>query len=205
MSQACAILAGGFSRRMGRPKAWLDLGDGRPLLERVATRLLAGGDPVIVVAREGAQELPPLPAAVEVVVDRRTGEGPLAGLEAALAAVGRRADALFLCGCDQPFVSVELVRWLAEQLAATSSVAAVCAPDGTVEPLASIWRTTAELSSLVTSELEAGRRSMRGFVEAAGAHLLSATDLDAFDPSRRFLLNVNTPQDLDRARRLGAP
>src|SRR5205807_3287712 len=39
MSVSAAILAGGKSRRMGRDKAWLDLGDGVPLVRRVASAL----------------------------------------------------------------------------------------------------------------------------------------------------------------------
>ena len=63
MADAAAIvLAGGASRRMGRPKALLDW-HGTPLVHHVASILAGVCDPVVVVAAPG-DELP-LPAGVE--------------------------------------------------------------------------------------------------------------------------------------------
>src|SRR5688572_28406934 len=99
----CAIiLAGGRSTRMGRAKDSLPF-HGNTLLGRVAATLAACAAPVVVVARDPAQTLPPLPAGCELVCDERQEQGSLAGLAAGLRHVQSRADAALLAACDQPF------------------------------------------------------------------------------------------------------
>ena len=61
------ILCGGKSSRMGSPKAMLPLA-GQPLLLRMIERLRSLEGPNVVVAA-AEQELPPLPADIEVVRD----------------------------------------------------------------------------------------------------------------------------------------
>ena len=79
------VLCGGQSRRMGRPKAWLPFA-GEVMLPRVVRLLGEAVAPVVVVAAPG-QDVPPLPAGVEVVRDEEEGRGPLQGLAAGLAAL----------------------------------------------------------------------------------------------------------------------
>src|SRR5215472_10050859 len=79
------VLCGGQSSRMGRPKAWLPF-DGEPMLVRVVRRLGEAVGPLVVVAAPG-QDVPPLPADVEVVRDEVAGRGPLQGLQAGLEAL----------------------------------------------------------------------------------------------------------------------
>src|SRR6185312_15898389 len=97
MSLGGIILCGGQSRRMGRPKAWLPFG-GEVMLPRVVRLLGEVVAPVAVVAAPG-QDLPPLPAGVDVVRDEEEGRGPLQGLAAGLAALAGRADAAYLSSC----------------------------------------------------------------------------------------------------------
>jgi molybdenum cofactor guanylyltransferase len=66
------VLCGGESRRMGRPKAWLPFA-GELMLPRVVRLLGEVVAPVVVVAAPG-QDVPPLPAGVEVVRDELLGD-----------------------------------------------------------------------------------------------------------------------------------
>ena len=86
------ILCGGQSKRMGRPKAWLPFGD-ETMLQRVVRILREVVEPVVVVAAPN-QDVPALPAGVEIVHDEVEGKGPLAGLAAGLAALEGKADAV---------------------------------------------------------------------------------------------------------------
>ena len=74
------VLAGGRSTRMGRDKALLDL-DGRPLIDHALTKLRAlGFSPRIAGSR------PDLSSFAPFVPDNYPQQGPLGGIEAALAA-----------------------------------------------------------------------------------------------------------------------
>ncbi len=109
------VLCGGRSSRMGRPKAWLSVG-GETMLYRVVRVVGAVVDPVVVVAAPG-QDVPPLPAGVEVVRDEQEGLGPLGGLAAGLAALAGRVEVVYLSGCDVPLLREGFVRQVLAPLA----------------------------------------------------------------------------------------
>ncbi len=102
---AGVVLAGGASRRMGQDKAALPGPGGRALLAIAVDALRAAGcAPLLVVSdRAGRRDAAALGA--REVVDRRPGEGPLAGLEAgltALAATPGGGGWCLLLPCDVP-------------------------------------------------------------------------------------------------------
>src|SRR5262249_42389066 len=106
MKVDAVILAGGKGARMGGVcKALLRVA-GWSILERqvAVLRPLVGQ---IFIARGLRTEFLGLPGCV-VIPDRQGGKGPLAGLEAAFAA--STAEALFVVGCDFPFLAPRLVK-----------------------------------------------------------------------------------------------
>src|SRR5262245_44239294 len=115
MTAGGIVLCGGRSSRMGRPKAWLPVG-GELLLQRVVRVVRQAADPVVVVAAPG-QDVPPLPAGVDVVRDDIEGRGPLQGLAAGLAALEGTAEVAYLSACDVPFLTPEFVRRVVSILA----------------------------------------------------------------------------------------
>src|SRR5438445_8494260 len=145
------ILCGGQSKRMGRPKAWLPFG-GELMLPRVVRLLGEAADPVVVVAAPG-QDVPPLPAGVEVVRDEERGRGPLQGLAAGLSALRGRAEAAYLSSCDVPFLRPSFVRRMIDLL----DDRAICVPfvDGFHHPLAAVYRV--EIVNSVTQLLSENR------------------------------------------------
>jgi molybdenum cofactor guanylyltransferase len=100
------VLAGGLSRRMGRPKAVVSLG-GRPLIAWPLAAAAEAGLDAVVVAKPGS-ELPPLD--VPVWEEPEAPSHPLTGLVAALERAGRPIVAL---ACDMPFVTPALIARLA--------------------------------------------------------------------------------------------
>jgi molybdopterin-guanine dinucleotide biosynthesis protein A len=107
------VLAGGLSRRMGRPKALVPLG-GRPLIAWPLAAAAAAGLDAVVVAKPGSA-LPPLE--VPVWDEPEAPSHPLTGLVAALERAGGPVVTL---ACDMPFVSPGLIA----RLAAAKGVAA---------------------------------------------------------------------------------
>src|SRR2546425_8445898 len=99
MDATLLVLAGGDSRRMGRPKAWIEVGD-TVLLRYVVERLAPAFSEVVVAFGEPEQMEQLVP--YRVVFDRKRDAGPLAGLEAGL--IAARHDVLFAVACDMPYV-----------------------------------------------------------------------------------------------------
>src|SRR5436305_7588658 len=149
---AGVVLCGGQSSRMGRPKAWLPFG-GELMLPRVVRLLGEVVTPLVVVAAPG-QDVPPLPAEVEIVRDPERGRGPLQGLAAGLTALRGRADAAYLSSCDVPFLRPAFVRRLIDLL----GDAPICVPrvNGYHHPLAAVYRL--EVADAVARLLAEDRR-----------------------------------------------
>lgn len=183
------VLCGGESSRMGRPKAWLSLGD-ELLLQRVVRIVSEILGTVVVVAAEG-QDVPPLPGNVEVVRDAVPNRGPLEGLLAGLAVFDGRVDAVYLSACDMPFLKAAFVRRVVESLDGVS--AAVPRVGGRRHPLAAAYRVSVREKAV---ELLATRR-------AGPVHLFDAVPTrylgpDVFadiDASCDSLRNINTPEE----------
>jgi molybdopterin-guanine dinucleotide biosynthesis protein A len=174
------VLAGGDSRRMGRSKALLPVG-GTTLIEWLTARLAPGFAHLVVAARE-AERLPP-GLRPRLVNDLHAGAGPLAGVEAGLAASPH--DVVVVVACDMPAVTAGLLRRLAE--AAGEGVdAAVPRVAGRPEPTCAAYRQSA--AGPIAAALAAGR--LRATDALAG---LRVRWLDGEDPA--LFANLNTPAD----------
>src|SRR2546428_3889190 len=100
MQATLLVLAGGESRRMGRPKAWLEVAE-TTLLRWMVERLGPAFSEVIVSFAEPEQLEEHVP--YRLVFDRRRAAGPLAGIEAGLTAA--RHEVTFAIACDMPYVT----------------------------------------------------------------------------------------------------
>jgi len=176
---------------MGRPKALLEWG-GRTLVAHVAATLAESAAPVVVAAAPG-QELPPLPAGVEVARDARPDQGPLEGLAAGMRALAGRADAAFVCGADMPFLSSAAVGHLAVRLSVNWDVVLVRSAEGRDQPLGAVYRLS--LLGLVEELLAGGERRL-GLV----AERSRACRVEADAALAAALRSVNTPEELAAAR-----
>lgn len=185
------MLAGGLSTRMGEPKALLDW-HGAPLVVLVAEIVAAAAAPVVVVGAAG-QELPALPAGVEVARDAVADRGPLEGLAAGMRAIGAQAEAAFVCGADMPFLSATAIGQLASALDANCDVVVVVGADGRVHPLGAVYRLS--LLGLVDELLAAGERRLGLVAERA-----RTARIDADAELLAALRSVNTPDELRDAR-----
>lgn len=170
-----AVLAGGRSRRMGAPKALVPFGAG-PLIARPLAAARAAGLDAVVVAKPDS----PLPA-LDVPVWSEPAEPvhPLCGLVTALE---RAAAPVVAVACDQPFLTAELLRAVAD-----TAGNAVCVADGELQPFPGRYEPSA-LPEL-RSALERGG-PLRAAVAALAPQRLEAP--------ARLVLSVNDPETLDR-------
>jgi molybdenum cofactor guanylyltransferase len=215
------VLCGGRSSRMGRPKAWLPFGD-EVMLQRVVRVLREVVDPVVVVAAP-EQDVPDLPAGVEIVRDEVEGRGPLAGLAVGLAALEGRVEAAYLSSCDVPFLKPEFVRRVIGFLAsggrqppvssATHSELgfqqgadaprppsiAVPHVGGFHHPLAAVYRVG--VLPHVRELLSANRLRPVFLFDAVPTRVIEPHELADIDSEFVSLRNVNTPEEYEAALR----
>jgi molybdopterin-guanine dinucleotide biosynthesis protein A len=189
------VLCGGQSSRMGRPKAWLPFG-GEVMLARIVRLLGEVVSPLVVVAAPG-QEVPALPAGVEMVRDRERGRGPLQGLAAGLEALRGRADAAYLSSCDAPFLRPAFVRRMIELLGELHA----CVPrvEGNLHPLAAVYRQ--EVVAAAAQLLAEDRLRPAFLVEQVPTRIVGPEDLAGVDPTFQSLRNLNTLAEYEAALR----
>ena len=189
------IQAGGRSTRMGgEPKALLELG-GKRIIERVVNAVASVLDDLLVVTntpeRYAFLGLPMVP-------DAYPDGGALGGIYTGLRAAG--GDAAFTVACDMPFVHPAIVRMVVERAA-----------DGDVV----IPRTGAQLETLhavygkaclgpMETCLRAGRLKIVGFFPHVRVVELDAAPMARHRVPEVAFMNVNTPDELARARALAS-
>jgi len=176
------VLAGGDSRRMGRPKAWIEVGDGY-LLRYVVERLAPRFSEVMVAFAEPEQLERHIP--YRVVFDRKRQAGPLAGLEGGL--LSARHEVLFAVACDMPYVTQATAAMAVA--AARSCDAAIPRHEGIFEPVCGAYGKSA--LPYIVAALDAGHLTAHDVIMD-----MDVTWLEDVDPEE--LESLNTPADLDR-------
>lgn len=186
------VLAGGASRRMGRDKAFLNLG-GRPLIRVVIQRMKDVCDEVMIVAGErGSYES----LGVRVVTDRFAGVGVLGGLHAGLAAASH--DVTLAVACDMPFLNPDLLRAFVGWIEGYD--VALLRQDGEVEPLHGAYRRTC--LHPIEDAIRAGERRIVSFFPRVRVRSVTPEEVAAIDPQLRSFRNINTPEQWERAKKI---
>ena len=177
---------------MGREKLSIEVG-GVPLIQHVQNALASCCNEVLVVGGGDFR----LEGVRYVAGERPGGLGPLSGIEAGLAAA--RFDHVFVAAGDMPFLTQSVVGYLLERLELGGAAAVVPRYGGRTHPLCAAYDRA--LCPLVGSALDGGIRAMRGFLERTNGVEYVGEELRRFGDPDLLLMNVNSPVDLDRARR----
>jgi molybdopterin-guanine dinucleotide biosynthesis protein A len=188
---SAAILAGGQARRFGgRDKSALPVGAASILDRQLAALraitphiLIVGGDP----SRGQAAGIP-------VVPDRLAGMGALGGLYTAL--VEAPTEQVLVIACDMPFVTAPFLDYLASRGAGVD--AAVPRDGHGPHPLCASYARRA--AAALRARLDQGQLRVIDALAALEVRYLEGEELRPFDPDGTLLLNVNTPDEYERAR-----
>ena len=202
--RSAVILAGGGSRRLGREKARLEF-DGKPLLCLTIERLRLAADEVIVVARseEHARRLSEFIGCEEGIAfawDSVSGFGPVAGLDAGMERAG--GGLVFATACDLPFLSpkvVELLFSVAEEGGCDAVVPQH--PNGYVEPLHSVYARE-RMAAACRKAIKNGERKIRIPLAELSIRHVPVERMQNLDAELLTFFNLNTPEDLERAKGL---
>jgi len=189
------IQAGGKSTRMGGdPKALMELG-GRPIVARVLDIVRQVTERVLLVTNT-----PDLYAflGLPMVPDVFPEGGSLGGIYSGLRAAP--GDAAFTVACDMPFLSEPVARLVL----ARAGEADVVAPR-----IGEQWETLHACygkACLAPMErrLREGRLRITGFFEEVRVLAITEAEVAAVGDPARVFMNINTPDELARARVLAA-
>ncbi|MDP9275407.1 MAG: molybdenum cofactor guanylyltransferase [Chloroflexota bacterium] len=188
------LLAGGASRRFGRPKIVEPL-EGAPLFHRPLRALLDSCDDVVIVLSPHGPE-PPLPDGADRVSfarDQSAYEGPLAGSRVGLDHV--RREYAVLVAADMPGVRSELLSLMADRATGASGNAIVLRDAEGPRPLPAVLKVAPALT-LVRTLLEGGERRLRALVEGLEPDALGPDVWSGADPKGLWRHDVDLPDDL---------
>jgi len=192
------LLAGGASRRMGRPKAALVLGE-ETMLRRQIRLLRAVSRQVFIVGEAarlaGGAQGPAEALGVTIFADDLPGRGPLAGISTAL---GRtRTEFNLMLSCDLPFMEAAFLRVLCRRAFQSEAEVTLPVSPGGDEPLCAVYRRRARWA--IRTTLAAGQNQVsRSFPKVRVERLAWPEIARAGFPARIFD-NMNTPDDYQAA------
>ncbi len=180
-----AVLAGGRSRRMGRDKALLPMGEST-LLQRVMDAAAPVSDQHLLITNSPASHaLFAWPQAADLYPDK----GPLGGLYTALSHT--KTDHLLLLACDLPYLNTPFLRFLCEQIDDNQAIVPDSA-DGQ-QPLCAIYNRS--VLTAVTHALQQNQLGMRRLLSQLSIRTISPDQWHPFDSDNRLFTNLNTPED----------
>ena len=187
------VQAGGKSTRMGgTPKALCELG-GRRLIERVVDVVREVADDVLVVTNTpDLYRFLDLPMVPDVFVEG----GSLGGIYSGLVAAS--GDVAFTVACDMPFLRAEVARLVLAR-AGEADVVIPRAGDQ-LQTLHAVYGKAC--LPHMEARLRAGRLKIVGFFDDVRVLEVSEAEVARHADPAIVFMNVNTPEELERARAL---
>lgn len=189
------LLAGGKSTRMGSDKAFMEF-KRQSLLDRALSTLRTLTPEVLIVgerarfARYGS-----------VVEDIFRDRGPLGGIHAALAATATELNVVL--AVDLPFVFSKDLDYLVKRARSSPAVAIVPRSSDGWQPLCAVYRRA--FKDLAERSLLQGKNKIDALFEQANVLRISEAELAQNGSSREIFRNLNTPADLEQARKQRMP
>ncbi len=191
----CAvILAGGLNSRMGgENKAFLEVG-GKTILERLLHALSGPFEEILLVTRkpELYRDFP-----VRVVTDIYDARSSLTGIHAGLKQC--RSDYAFIVPCDAPFIQIDLINYLLNQIDPDLDVI-VPMIDDHYEPLCAIY--SKRCIAPIEEQLDRDDFTIIHFFDRVRLKTIPAEAIQSSDRRMLSFFNVNTPEVLRHSQRL---
>ena len=179
---------------MGRDKAFVELG-GKTLIERVIQMSAALGQAETILITNRPDDYAHLN--LPMFGDALPGKGSLGGIYTAL--VEAKSEFVLVLACDMPFISTDLLRFMISQADDRHDIV-VPRVQGYPQGLHAIYRKTCIMP--IREQLEADRLKIIRFYGKMRVRYLDESEYVAFDPDGRCFSNLNTPAELEEARRV---
>ncbi|MCR5673550.1 MAG: molybdopterin-guanine dinucleotide biosynthesis protein B [Lachnospiraceae bacterium] len=177
------ILAGGKSSRMGTDKALIRIGNER-IINRISKELEGFSEIIVSAGSNRAYE----DMGFHTVYDENVDIGPMEGIRQVL--LNAKEEYVFICAADMPFISRELVEYMAGYISSDHDCY-VIADEDHIHPLCAIYKKSV---LPVIEELIAGKRyRLREIFSLVSTKYISL-DNTVFD--KKIVRNINTRKEL---------
>ncbi len=183
------VLAGGKSSRMGFNKAFIEFG-GKRLIEATVDRLASLFPEVLIIAND--LDLYAY-LGVRVIPDLIPDSGSLGGIYTGLNAAAHPSG--FFVACDMPFLNRDLIALLLRE--AEGWDVAVPRVTGELQPMHAVYAKSC--LPFMKEAIEGGMLKIAGFFPKVRVKTIEEPALRAVDPDLLGFMNLNTPQELERA------
>ena len=190
------ILAGGKSSRLGRDKAWEDVG-GQRIIDRVIGALQSSCHEVLIIGdRPERQNELSLPKCIQYRSDELKGRGSIGGLYTGLKA----SDTLWslVVACDMPFISRELIRFMLSIISKNRCDAIVPVINGRYQPTHALYNSTC--IPFIEKNILSGNFRMDSYFDEIYLEEISEDVINSIKGAELSFFNVNTEDDLFTAR-----
>ena len=137
-----------------------------------------------------------------VIEDVYPGQGPLAGIHAALSSASA-TDLNILLAVDLPAVSAELLKYLLNVAEESGKVVTVPNVNGFSQPLCAVYRP--RFAEIAERALKEGRNKIDPLYAEVSTRRVESAELEPLGFAASMFDNVNTPEDWERMQlRFGA-
>jgi molybdopterin-guanine dinucleotide biosynthesis protein A len=190
-----AIMAGGKSSRMGTDKSFVQL-LGKPMIEHLLEKVagLGQSETILITNRPDEYHHLHLPMYGDVLPDK----GSLGGIYTAIH--HSHNPYTIVIACDMPFVNAQLLKYMISLCEGDSFDVIVPRVDGYPEGLHAIYNKAC--LDPIRQRLDAEKLKVMGFYKDVRVRYLDEPEYQQFDSKGLSFYNVNTPQELEEARRL---
>jgi molybdopterin-guanine dinucleotide biosynthesis protein A len=193
---SCIVLAGGKGTRFGRDKIQENIGD-RSLLQWVMSGVSCFKSEIIVVTAAG-KSLPRLDGypKLRITTDIYPDKSALGGIYTGLAVSGTQYN--LVVASDIPFLNQKLLRYIVELAPGYDVV--IPRLGEWVEPLHAVYSRSCLVA--IEEQVRRGELTLRTLLNHMNVRYVEVEEIDRFDPRHLSFFNINTPADLETARRL---
>jgi len=190
------VLAGGKGLRLGRYKASVEF-NGDSLIQRVVSRLSTLGGEVVIVIAVG-QKLPKLNACPEprIVTDVHPGRGALVGIYTGL--LNSRSHYNLVVACDMPLLNRKLLDYMIKE--ADGFDVTIPRLGNMLEPLHAVY--SKNCIQPIERLLDEDSLKIDRLLDLVKVRYIERVEIEGFDQQHLSFFNINTMEDLDKARRL---
>jgi molybdopterin-guanine dinucleotide biosynthesis protein A len=193
---SCIILAGGKSIRFGHDKVLERIGN-TSLLEQVISHVEPiSKDIIIVTAKERTFAQLANHPKVKIVNDILPGKGSLGGIYTGL--IKSESFYNLVVAADMPFLNESLLRYMIKVADGYDFI--LPHVNTWYEPLHAIY--SRNCIDPIKSILEQGKKVIIELFNYVKVRYVDANEIDQFDPKHLSFFNINTREDLERAKKI---